>query len=332
MLDKYSIHQNFSQQLTKMGNPDFDEFSISNSLVTTVHNAVKGRTRYKVSGLHSSEAFKSYLEAKLSKLDGIKEVRANTYTGNVLVFSHSQLNPSAIAKLIQEIVLNYRGKTSFNPRIQAQPATQVKLKQPENGIILASGTICALSLCAGMLHLYGLDEGILLGIQKLHTPLLDRIILSTTLLGEPAVLLLICLALKYSPVYRNRRREADILAITTIGAAGINCVLKLIFARARPVLWDRIIHVGQHSFPSGHSMVSMATYGFIGYTLAKQYPQHERQIIALTTALILGIGFSRLYLGVHWPTDVAVGYAAGLVWLIACVQKNEQNIVEIMAT
>jgi membrane-associated phospholipid phosphatase len=331
MLDKYFSLQDFSQQLTKMGNPDFDEFSTSNSLVTTVHNAVKGRTRYKVSGLHSSQAFKLYLEAKLSKQDGIKEVRANTHTGNVLVFFHPQLNPSAIAELIREIVLNYRGKTSFNPRIETQPATQLELKQSESTIVLASGTICALSLCAGMLHLYGLDEGILLGIQKLHTPLLDSIILSTTLLGEPAVLLLICLALRYSPIYHKRRREADTLAITTIGAAGINCILKLIFARARPVLWDRIIHVGHHSFPSGHSMVSMATYGFIGYSIAKQFPQHKKQIVALTGTLILAIGFSRLYLGVHWPTDVAVGYAAGLLWLIACVQKNEQNIIE-MAT
>jgi Heavy metal associated domain 2 len=138
MLDKYFTQQLISQQITKMGNPDFDK-SPNNSLVTVVHDALKGRTRYKVSGLYNSQVFKTYLESKLSKQDGIKEVRANTYTGNVLVFFHPQLNPSAIAELIREIVLNYRGKTSFNPRIETQPATQLELKQSESTIVLASG-------------------------------------------------------------------------------------------------------------------------------------------------------------------------------------------------
>jgi undecaprenyl-diphosphatase len=100
-------------------------------------------------------------------------------------------------------------------------------------------------------------------------------------------------------------------------------LLKLLFGRARPALWDRIIHVGLHSFPSGHAMVSIVIYGFIGYILAKQFPQWRGRIFALTFVLIVAIGFSRLYLGVHWPTDVVAGYAAGLVWLIACIQRLE---------
>jgi membrane-associated phospholipid phosphatase len=330
MLDKYFTQQLISQQITKMGNPDFDK-SPNNSLVTVVHDALKGRTRYKVSGLYNSQVFKTYLESKLSKQDGIKEVRANTYTGNVLVFFHPQLNPSKVTEFIQELVLNYRNKSSFNADIQPQPpAQQIRLKQSEGKLILASGTtVCALTVAAGMLHLYGLDEPILLAIQKLHTPLFNRIILSITLLGEPAVILLVCLGLRYTPIYHNRPREADTLAIAALGATGINCLLKLMFARTRPALWDWIIHVGHYSFPSGHSMISMATYGYIGYTLANQYPQYEREIIALTAVLIMGIGFSRLYLGVHWPTDVAVGYAAGLLWLVRCIHKNEQNTIKM---
>jgi membrane-associated phospholipid phosphatase len=79
--------------------------------------------------------------------------------------------------------------------------------------------------------------------------------------------------------------------------------MKLFFGRARPALWKHIINVGQHSFPSGHAMVSIVIYGFIGYLLAKQCPQWRLRIYALTVVLIAAIGFSRLYLGVHWLTE-----------------------------
>jgi undecaprenyl-diphosphatase len=66
-------------------------------------------------------------------------------------------------------------------------------------------------------------------------------------------------------------------------------------------------------------MVSTAVYGYIGYALAQEFPQWREPILASTVTLILAIGFSRLYLGVHWPTDVLVGYVAGLLWLIFCI-------------
>jgi undecaprenyl-diphosphatase len=147
--------------------------------------------------------------------------------------------------------------------------------------------------------------------------------LGITFLGDPVVLLLICLGLGTGPLYYNRQNEATTLRIAAVGAIGLNCWLKLLFGRARPALWKHIVDVGLHSFPSGHAMASIATYGFISYILAKQFPQWQRQIFAFTAVLIVAIGFSRLYLGVHWPTDVVAGYAAGLVWLIVCVLSLE---------
>lgn len=167
------------------------------------------------------------------------------------------------------------------------------------------------------------DESILLAIRKLHTPLGDRIMLGITFVGEPVFLLLICLVLATWLLYYHRRSQATTLGIAAVGAIGLNYLLKLIFGRTRPALWNRIVDVGQYSFPSGHAMISLVIYGFIGYLLAKQFRRWRGWIFAFTVILIVAIGFSRLYLGVHWPTDVAAGYAAGIVWLMTCILSLE---------
>ncbi|ARV59979.1 PA-phosphatase [Nostocales cyanobacterium HT-58-2] len=196
---------------------------------------------------------------------------------------------------------------------------QKQLEKAGSQLVLVSGAVCTLVYCTTLLHRYGLDKNVLLAIQKLHTPLLDRIMVGITFLGDPIVLLLLCLGLKFGPLSHNRRAQANTLSLGALGAIGLNCLLKFLFGRARPALWNRIIDVGLHSFPSGHAMVSIVIYGFLGYILAEQFPQWKGRIFALTVVLILAIGFSRLYLGVHWPTDVVAGYAVGLVWLIACI-------------
>lgn len=166
---------------------------------------------------------------------------------------------------------------------------------------------------------YALDERILLAIRRLHTPLLDQAMLGITFIGDPAVLIVACIGIAIWLLRLRQRSEATTLAIAAIGALGLNLLLKQLFSRARPMLWERIVDVGQYSFPSGHAMVSLVIYGFIGYLLATRFRRYRVWIVSLTVLLIIAIGFSRMYLGVHWPTDVAAGYAAGLVWLIACI-------------
>jgi undecaprenyl-diphosphatase len=117
-----------------------------------------------------------------------------------------------------------------------------------------------------------------------------------------------------------------VLAIVISGGIGLNYLLKQLFLRDRPQLWERILDVSNYSFPSGHAMISLVVYGFIGYWLAKKYPAWRWLTTSFTIAFILAIGFSRLYLGVHWPTDVIAGYTAGLVWLLACVLVWEVSL------
>ncbi|WP_017316499.1 phosphatase PAP2 family protein [Mastigocladopsis repens] len=366
-----------------MGTHDFSKIPYNNPLVRTIHTAVKGRARYKVNGLYCSQALKRYLELRLSEKEGIGQVHANPYTGNVLIFFDLDFSLNAIALLIQGIVLDYSKQAKKSPLTGEMPLAkttealtmqdvplddqvnmvdtgtrvtdgqgvavvavteqytlrhnqnmvgeailpetpmQKQLDQVGSQLVLVSGAVCTLVFGTALLHRYGLDKGILLAIQKLHTPLLDRIMLSITFLGDPAVLLLICLPLVMGSLYSKRRGEATTLGIAAVGAILLNCLLKVVFGRARPALWNWLIDVGQHSFPSGHAMVSMVIYGFIGYILAQEFRQWRGHIFALTVVLIVAIGFSRLYLGVHWPTDVAAGYAAGLVWLIACILRLE---------
>ncbi|NJL61270.1 MAG: phosphatase PAP2 family protein [Methylacidiphilales bacterium] len=153
--------------------------------------------------------------------------------------------------------------------------------------------------------------------------------LTVTSFGEPLMLLAVCSGFSILTPHYQRHPVIKNLAVAAVGAIGLNYLLKEVFARARPALWSHIVDVGHYSFPSGHAMVSLVIYGFMGYVLAKRYPQYQKQIFAATTILILTIGFSRLYLGVHWATDVIAGYAAGLLWLIACTRSLELGNLEL---
>jgi len=106
------------------------------------------------------------------------------------------------------------------------------------------------------------------------------------------------------------------------GASLIDHWLKLTIHRPRPVYAAALLHNPSWSFPSGHAMGSLVGYGMLAYVLmllARGKRDTQRWIAAAAAALIVAIGVSRLYLGVHYFSDVVGGYAAGLLWLSACV-------------
>lgn len=170
---------------------------------------------------------------------------------------------------------------------------------------------------------YAFDQEILLAIRRIHSPVLDRIMLGLTFLGEPMTLLILVLGIGLWLLRKQHRSQATTLAIAALGGVGLNFILKQVFRRARPLLWERLIDINTYSFPSGHAMVSLVVLGTIGYILAVNFQRFRYWIFGVTLLLILGIGFSRLYLGVHWPTDIIAGYAAGFVWLVTCIFSME---------
>jgi undecaprenyl-diphosphatase len=110
-------------------------------------------------------------------------------------------------------------------------------------------------------------------------------------------------------------------------------LLKLGFDRPRPDLVAHLAHAQSSSFPSGHAMLSAVTYLTLGVLLARVHKKRRTKIIVMTYAITLTllIGSSRVYLGVHWPTDVLAGWAlgaawAGLWWLLAWWLQRQGGI------
>ncbi|MEM9922319.1 MAG: phosphatase PAP2 family protein [Cyanobacteria bacterium P01_D01_bin.50] len=168
-----------------------------------------------------------------------------------------------------------------------------------------------------------LDTEFLQSIYSIHTPLLNKIMAGITYLGNGSTLIYLSCFVGVFLLTQRRFINAFTLVIVASGGIGLNLWLKTLYGRVRPALWERIVEANSFSFPSGHAMVSLVIYGFIGYLLIVKFPSWSGIILFFTTLLILAIGFSRLYLGVHWPTDVIAGYAAGLVWLISCIISTE---------
>jgi undecaprenyl-diphosphatase len=107
--------------------------------------------------------------------------------------------------------------------------------------------------------------------------------------------------------------------IDCLGGVILSYGLKLVFSKPRPNLWQSGIEETSFSYPSGHALGSTILYGFLAYVLATRYPQLAFLIYAGAVLLISAIGLSRLYLGVHWPTDIIAGYSIGFLWVMFCI-------------
>lgn len=127
-------------------------------------------------------------------------------------------------------------------------------------------------------------------------------------------------------LYRQKQHywDAVLVQVCLWGGFLFNYVLKCVFKRERPSL-ERLVDAAGFSFPSGHSMVSFAFYGLLLYLLYINLPRawSRGASMLLISCLIMLVGISRIYLGVHYPSDVAAGFAAGGAWLAVCIAALE---------
>ncbi len=122
---------------------------------------------------------------------------------------------------------------------------------------------------------------------------------------------------------RGERLTAAMVVIVGVGAGLLAYGLKYAYDRPRPDI-SPIVGSPLASFPSGHALASTAIYGFFAYLIARRLRWYWRPLIwASYVALTLGISISRIYLGIHWPTDVIGGILAGAVWLAACMLAHD---------
>lgn len=171
------------------------------------------------------------------------------------------------------------------------------------------------------------DRQILLALRQPGDPAtpigphwLPQVMIDITALGSTALLTLITTLVA---AYLIMRRKPW-LAAYTVGAialgATISTALKLVYARTRPDVVEHLVGTDSASFPSGHAMNSAVTFLTLAVLLSRAENSNavRRYLITAAITLTLLVGFSRLYLGVHWPTDVAAGWTVGALWAAAC--------------
>jgi undecaprenyl-diphosphatase len=185
------------------------------------------------------------------------------------------------------------------------------------------------------------DRTILLALREPNDPAnpigpgwLEEAARDITALGGHVLLTIIALAtLAY--LLMTRKRHAALLLIASVGGGMLlSTVLKMGFERPRPDLVPHATRVYTASFPSGHAMLSAVTFLTLGALLARVQPNRRLKayLLGLAVTLTILVGVSRVYLGVHWPSDVLAGWCVGAAWASLCwfiaLQLQRQGQVE----
>lgn len=165
------------------------------------------------------------------------------------------------------------------------------------------------------------DERVATWLHDHATPRLTTFFDAVTVLGNLMTLVVVVVVACLVLWRKGWIADLVLLVVAAVGAEVITIGLKQGFQRERPFFPDPLATERTFSFPSGHASVSLAVYGTLGYIAARHLETRRAQVLALVSAtvLVLLIGFSRLYLGVHFLSDVIAGYSIALTWVALCV-------------
>ncbi|HEX8851522.1 MAG TPA: phosphatase PAP2 family protein [Gemmatimonadaceae bacterium] len=169
------------------------------------------------------------------------------------------------------------------------------------------------------------DDAILRWMAAHQTPWLHVVMLQVTALGTGVVVMMVvAVAALFLWLTRHRHSAALLLVTTSVGIV-INSLLKDVFHRQRPSIFAWGTEVFSSSFPSGHAMSAAIVYGTVAYLAARLQRRHwSRVTTAVVAALLIAlIAFSRIYLGVHYPSDTLAGMAIGFAWAAFCMATLE---------
>jgi membrane-associated phospholipid phosphatase len=170
-----------------------------------------------------------------------------------------------------------------------------------------------------------LDRRVTAAVRSLQTPSRDALALAVTELGNWRFLVPATLSIAGTLAWKKRRVSALLFAGCVVGGWLLEILLKISYHRSRPDLWPALVTEKTPSFPSGHATMSSLFFGAsvaLVFHLSKSRPLRAGAIAA-GSALVLAIGFTRIYLGAHWLTDVVAGYLVGLFWVVVCATGTE---------
>lgn len=216
-----------------------------------------------------------------------------------------------------------------------QPPADPATRRRRSAVVFAALLLCAGALLAfaelagevvaGETHAF--DEAVLLAMRNpadLADPIgpawVEAAFRDITSLGGTTVLAAVTLATLGYLLLAGKRTTALLVAVAVGGGTILSSILKSGFERPRPDLVAHLVEVSSQSFPSGHAMLATVTWLTLGTLLATVQPTRRLKayVLAVGIALALLVGTSRVYLGVHWPTDVLAGWCIGTAWALAC--------------
>jgi undecaprenyl-diphosphatase len=212
------------------------------------------------------------------------------------------------------------------------PSSPTPPATPESDRRLSATLVIGLAAAAAALALFSwlghevltdvtlvLDDRLRLAIHSVASPRLTTIMEAFSLFGGPAGLTPIGIVLAVIFLLKRWRRGALLVGVTMAGAGLLDALLKQSFARVRPAAFFDYPSPASHSFPSGHAFFAASFFGGLAVLVSGRVrnPLLRTFIWIGAAALILLVGLSRVYLGVHYPSDVLAGYAAATVWVAA---------------
>lgn len=184
------------------------------------------------------------------------------------------------------------------------------------GVLLPLAGFVALADEVHEFESFHFDAPLLWQMHGLHSPWLDRCFVLLSKLGYEWFLIPADVLIVGALLWRRRWREAAFVAVCFVGSALLNMGSKQFFQRDRPSLWESIAPESTFSFPSGHAMGTMtlaATLVLLAWNTRWRWP-----VLALAPLFSLLVSLSRVYLGVHYPSDILAGWCAALVWVVGC--------------
>ena len=228
-----------------------------------------------------------------------------------------------------------------DPDVRHQPAAPVI---PILATTLAAyATFVTVALSVDTAPVASIDRSLILALREpldgtdpIGPPWFEEAAAEITALGGTAILTIIAGLVVIALVILRKFGAASFLVLSLLGGTLLSNGLKAVFARPRPDLVNHLDQTFTNSFPSGHATVSMLTLLTLAAIASRFATHHGFRTFAVTSAVVISIliGMSRVYLGVHWPSDVVAGWAlgigwAGTVWLLANVISRRSAAADL---